>query len=161
MIKVLVLGLFCAEMVVAQTDLGTHLSSSVVATRSTLECAATLSQTYPCLKDMKLNGIRFLVIGYDSKTRRVKYLLTDDKHFVTREGFRVGANIELAEDTILAVPGWEIFGPTTVDGWRTILGSAIEGQMLRAVDGTVIDLSNAVPGRTHVFTIVGFEKGGV
>ena len=59
------------------------------------------------------------------KTRPVKYLFTVDKHFVTRDGHRVGANIDLAEDNSLAIPGWEIFGPTTVDGWRIILGSAI------------------------------------
>ena len=100
------------------------------------------------------------VIGYDTKTRRVNYLFTDDKHFVTRDGLRVGANIELAEDKIGAIPGGEIFGSTSVDGWRTswVVRYKLDAE---GVDGSVIDLSNVDPGRTHIFTIVGFEMGGV
>ena len=101
------------------------------------------------------------MIGYDAKTHRVKYLLTYDKHFITRDGLRVGGHVAIAEDKILAIPGWEVLGPTSADGWRSILGSAIKGRTLRTLDGSVVDLSNPISGRHHIFEIVGFEKGGV
>jgi hypothetical protein len=75
-------------------------------------------QTYLCLQDVTLNGVRFSVIGFNPQTRRVKYLLTSDEHFVTKDSLRAGDFVELAEDKLLSIRGWHSHGPTTVDGWH-------------------------------------------
>jgi hypothetical protein len=60
-----------------------------------------------------------------------------------------------------AIPGWRLYGATSKDRWRTILRSSTNGQTAWSLDNTAIDASNPVPERTHIFEIVGFERGGI
>jgi hypothetical protein len=153
--------LFSVAMAVAQTDVGSRLKSAQVPKVSKNQCAATPSQSYPCLLDVSLNGVRFSVIGYDPKTRRIRYLITSDEHFVTQDGLRVGAFVEIAEDKVLSIHGWHIYGPTTRDGWRTLIGTTLFEEKLHPADGSTVDPSKPIAGRVHRFKILSFEKGGV
>jgi hypothetical protein len=153
--------LFSVGIAIAQTDVGLRLKPTQIPKGNTNECAATPSQTYPCLQDVSLNGVRFSVIGYDFQTRRIKYLLTSDKHFVTKDGLRVGAFVEIAEDKLRSIRGWHIYGPTTMDGWHTIVGSSLTEETLQSADGRTVDASKPVAGRVHRFEVLGFEKGGI
>jgi hypothetical protein len=155
-----ILLLFSVGIAVAQTDVGFRLKSTQVPKGNTNECAATPSQTYPCLQNVTLNGVRFSVIGYDRQTRRIKYLLTSDEHFVTKDGLRVGAFVEIAEDKLLSIRGWHIYGPTTMDGWHTIVGSSLTEETLKSAAGSTVNPSEPVTGRVHRFEVLGFEKGG-
>jgi len=150
-----------AGIVDAQVYLGMRLKSTQIPKRNTSHCASTPSQTYPCLMEITLQGVRFSVVGYDAKTLGIKHLLTSDRRFITGDGLRVGSRVEIAEDKILALRGWKIYGATSEDGWRTILRRSLNDQTVQSVDGTVVDLSKPVLGRTHVFEVVGFEKGGI
>ena len=153
--------LFSVGIAVAQTDVGLRLKSAQVPKENTNQCAATPSQTYPCLLDVSLNGVRFSVVGYDHQTRRIKYLMTSDKHFVTKDGLRVGAFVEIAEDKLLSIRGWNIYGPTTMDGWHTIIGSSLTEEKLQSADGSTVDPSNPIAGRVRRFEVLALEKGGI
>ena len=157
---VLILGLL-SGLAFAQTDLGSRLRRDQVQRLDSHECATTPSQTYPCLQNVILDNVHFSVVGYESRTRRITYLLTDDKHFVTKDGWRVGSVIEVAEDKLLSIPGWNIYGPKTKDGWHMILGSALRGSVINSADGGTVDPSKPVPGRVHRFKVVELEKGGI
>jgi len=146
----------------AHIDLGMQLRSSQIPENHEVACAATPSQTYPCLEDFVLDGIRFSMIGYDARTRRVVYLETSDAKFMTKDGLHVGSVIEIPEDQVLMMTGWKIYGPKTKDGWHPILGSSLMGgEKLKSVDGEPVDLSKRVIGKNHRFKIIGLEKGGV
>ena len=145
----------------AQADVGIRLPSATVPKNNTNVCAATLSQTYPCIQNVEIGGVRFTVVGYDLHTRRIRYLNTRDEDFRTADGLHVGGLIDLAENEIFSVPGWLIFGPRTKDGWRPILGSFLNGNFIRSADGEAVDLTKPAAGRSHRFKIVGFDKGGI
>ena len=153
--------LLSAGIAVGQADVGLRLKSAQVPKGNTNACAATPSQTYPCLQDLTLKGVRFSVVGYDPQTLRIEYLLTFDKRLITKVGFRVGSLVEIAEDKLLSIPGWHTYGPKTKDGWHVIVGSSLTEDKLRAADGSRIDPSNPVAGRVHRFAVVGLEKGGI
>jgi hypothetical protein len=145
---------------VAQTDVGLRLKSAVPKD-NTNACAATPSQTYSCMQDLILDGVRFSVVGYNPQTLRIEYLLTFDRHFITRDGVRVGSLVDIAEDKLLLIHGWRIYGPKTKDGWHMIVGSSLTEDNLRAADDSKVYPSNPVAGRVHRFKVVGFEKGGI
>jgi hypothetical protein len=158
---VLLLAILNAVFAAAQSNVGMQLPSAMVPKNNTNLCAATPSQMYPCLQSAKIGGVLFTVVGYDTHTRRIRYLATQDESFRTADGLRVGGLIDLAENEIFSVAGWHIIGPKTKDGWRPILGSFPVGNVINSADGEVVDLTKPVPGRMHRFKIVGFDKGGV
>ena len=153
--------LVCVGIAVGQTDVGLRLKSAQVPKGNTNQCAATPSQTYPCIQDIALDGVSFSVVGYTPQTLRIEYLLTFDKHFITKDGLRVGSLVEIAEDRLLSIRGWHIYGPKTTDGWHIIVGSSLAENKVQAADGSRVDLSNPVAGRIHPFEVVGLEKGGI
>lgn len=146
-----------------QLDLGDRLTSVQLLKNSNLVCAATPSQTYPCALDLTVSGVTFSSVGYDSKTKRVKYLVTSDAQFRTKEGLRVGDWIEVSEDQVTSYPGWRIYGPKTKDGWHIVLGSALLEEKITFQDGTVINpsASRKDPPRVGKVQILEFEKGGL
>jgi len=153
--------LFFVGIAVGQPDVGLRLKSAQVPKGIMNECPATPSQTYPCVQDLTLNGVRFSVVGYAPQTLRIKYLLTFDKHFISKDGLRVGSLVEIAEDKLLSIRGWHIYGPKTKDGWHIIVGSSLTEGKVQAADGSRVDPSRPVAGRVHRFEVVGLEKGGI
>jgi hypothetical protein len=133
----------------------------MVPKNNTTVCAATPSQTYPCVQNVKFGGVRFATVGYDSRTQRIKYLFTQDDKFKTVDGFQVGGLISLAENQIISIKGWQIIGLRTEDGWRPILGSILDGDVIESADGEAVNLTKPVAGKMHRFKIIGFDKGGV
>ncbi|MBI3475229.1 MAG: hypothetical protein HY010_05830 [Acidobacteria bacterium] len=154
------LALLNSLFVVAQANVGMRLPSVMVPKNNTNQCAATPSQSYPCVQDVDIDGVRFTTVGYDAHTRRIKYLFTQDQKFRTG-GLRVGGLIDLAENEILPVAGWYTMGPRNKDGWRPIVGSFLEGTAIKSADGEAIDLTKPVAGKMHRFKIIAFDKGGV
>jgi hypothetical protein len=157
----LCLALLNSPFVAAQANVGMRLPSAMVPKNNANECAATPSQTYPCIQNVEIGGVRFTVVGYDAHTRRIRYLFTQDENFRTADGLRVGGPIDLAENEILSVAGWHTMGPRNKDGWRPIVGSLLDGNVIKSADGEAVDLTKPVAGKMHRFKIVAFDKGGV
>jgi hypothetical protein len=157
----LLLALLNSLFVAAQANDGMRLPSAMVPKNNANVCAATPSQTYPCIQNLDIDGVRFTVVGYDAHTRWIRYLFTRDEKFRTADGLRVGGLIDLAENEILSVAGWHIMGPRNKDGWRPIVGSFLDGNVIKSADGEAIDLTKPVAGKMHRFKIIAFDKGGV
>ena len=153
--------LLTTGLAVGQAELGTLLSSAMVPKDNTVACLASPSQLYPCVQNIRIDGVRFTTVGYDARTLRIKYLFTQDDTFKTADGLRVHGLIRLAESEVFTVRGWYILGPRTRDGWRPVLGTFLDSSVIKSADGEVIDLTKPVPGKMHRFKIVGFDKGGV
>lgn len=135
--------LVCVGFAVGQTDVGLRLKSAQVPKDNTNQCSATPSQTYPCMQDIALDGVRFSVVGYTPQTLRIEYLLTFDKHFITKEGLRVGSLVEIPEDKLLSIRGWHIYGPKTKDGWHIIV--AVRWPKTRCRRLTAVELTPPIP----------------
>jgi hypothetical protein len=145
----------------AHLDVGTRLSHDQLPRNNKDRCAIAPLQMLPCIPDVMVMGVKFK-IAYDAHSSEIRYLYTDDQQFVTSEGLQVGSWIQVQTNQLEFFPGWNIYGPTTRDGWRTILSSGLSGE-LEFSDGSVLDLSDpkSVPHKTGKVMIVGFEKGGV
>src|SRR5262245_48179755 len=63
-----------APLAIAQTDVGKRLPSAQIPKKNPNQCAATPSQTYACLQNVTIDGVRYAVVGYDQQTGFVKYL---------------------------------------------------------------------------------------
>jgi hypothetical protein len=144
-----------------QLNLGVQLDKGQVPKRGKVACAATPSQTYPCVT-MKIEDVEFTV-GYQEESLRIKYLSTQDKKFRTPDGFQVGTSVTVREDQLVHVPGWKILGPRLESGWRPVFGHILDDDKVLFRDGTVIDLSQPRhgPPRTGELEILELEKGGV
>jgi hypothetical protein len=160
--------LFLPIATFGQLNIGDRLNGTQIPKNKNVECAATSSQIYPCVQGMTDKGIVFSIVGYDAKTKRIKYLYTIDEHFRTKEGLKVGDWIEVSEDQLIPVTGGFIYGPKTKDGWHIIVGSAVgialgTAEQVQFQDGTVIypTASRTVPPRVGKVQIRGFDKGGV
>jgi hypothetical protein len=150
--------------------LGTRLSPAQLSGTRTTHCATRPSQIWSCA-NLVVGGAKFKV-GYNAKTRVVKYLFTEDGNFKTNEGLNVGSWIEARQHELVLVPGWRIYGPRTKDGWRTVIGTPFRfnnqteklelSGRVRFEDGRAIDLSKPgrEPARNGKVKILGFEKGG-
>ena len=150
--------------------IGTRLSQMQVSGIKTTHCATRPSQIWSCA-DLVAGGARFKV-GYDAKTRVVKYLFTEDRNFKTNDGLGVGSWIEVRQHELFLVRGWRIYGPRTKDGWRTVIGTPFRfnnqseklelSGRVRFEDGRAVDLSkpSAEPPKNGKVKILGFEKGG-
>lgn len=62
------------------------------------------------------------VIGYDDESHQITYIHTSDLRFRTKEGLRVGSEIELRRDQVKIYPAWEIHGMPNKDGWNPVIG---------------------------------------
>lgn len=156
--------LFLPIAAFGQLNIGDRLTGTQISKNKNVECAATPSQTYPCVQGMTDKGIVFSIVGYDAKTKRIKYLYTIDEHFRTKEGLKVGDWIEVSEDQLIPVTGGFIYGPKTKEGWHIIVGRTLGiTEQVQFQDGTVIypTESRTVPPRVGKVQIRGFDKGGV
>jgi len=143
-------------------DVGSRLPTAMIPKNNTTQCAATPSQSYPCILEVEIRGIRFTTVGYDSRTRRIRYLATQDEKFKTADDLHVHGIVSLFENEIFSLEGQAIVRRKTKDGWRPILeGSPLDGNVIRSADGAAVDLANPVALKTHRFKIIGFDKGGV
>ena len=93
------------------------------------------------------------VIAYDEKTRRIKYISTEDEDFRTKKGLKVGDYIKLKRDEIVVFPSWEIRGPKTSDGWFPIIG--VDAPGMNPVSEETFKENKTLKAR-----IIGFSKGG-
>jgi hypothetical protein len=153
--------LFSVGIAVGQTDVGLRLKSAQVPKGNKNECAATPSQTYPCVARPNPEWRSLLGCRLRPQTLRIEYLLTFDKHCITKDGLRVGSLVEIAEDKLLSIRGWRIYGPKTKDGWHIVVGSSLTEDTVQAADGSRVDPFKRFVGRVHRFEVVGFEKGGI
>jgi hypothetical protein len=83
-------------------------------------CMTHPAQMDPCV-DRVFGGVKYQV-AYSQATHLVSYLYTSDEKFRTMDGLKVGDLIPVTPETVRALPGWQIFAPTTPDGWRPIVG---------------------------------------
>jgi hypothetical protein len=121
----------------AQLNLGDRVPSGQIPKNNTSRCAATSSQSSPCVTDLPVHEVNFAAAGYRSKMERIQYLLTSDPDCKAKEGLHVGDWIEVSEDQVFVIDGWRIFGPKTKDGRRIVLGTALLGnEAVKFQDGT-------------------------
>ena len=87
------------------------------------------------------------------------YIYTDDERFRTDEGLKVGDVIPVARETLIVVPSFAIYAPTTRDGWRPIVGDDLLGKV-RLTDGTELDpKSKDDAKKSGMSRIRAFSKG--
>jgi hypothetical protein len=118
-------------------------------------CMTHPAQLDPCFEGV-FDGVRYRV-AYSDQTKRVSYLYTSDTKFRTADGLQVGGEISVTGQNVRALPGWEIWAPTTSDGWRPIIGFNAE---VKLKDGTLLKLSGKHDGsKAGTATIQGFSRG--
>jgi hypothetical protein len=119
-------------------------------------CMTQPAQLDPCVERV-FDGIKYQ-IAYSEKTHRVSYLYTADEKFRTADGLKIGDAIPVTRDNVRALPGWQIYAPTTRDGWRPIIGYDL--LQIKLKDGTVLDLASKEEQiKTAAAVILGFSKG--
>jgi hypothetical protein len=82
-------------------------------------CITHSAQMDPCFEKV-IRGVRY-TIAFDAR-HRVTYISTRDPAFRTEDGHRVGEVIEVQDDALEVILGWQIHAPKTRDGWRPIVG---------------------------------------
>jgi hypothetical protein len=118
-------------------------------------CVTHPAQIDPCF-ERSFGEVRY-TLAYSSQTRRVTYLYTEDEHFRTADGLKVGDEIAISEENVRAWPGWQIHGPTTSDGWRPVIGG--DGEV-KLNNGSMLNLRGKHDGSgSGTTTILGFVKG--
>jgi hypothetical protein len=118
-------------------------------------CMTHAAQLDPCF-DGVFDSVEYKV-AYSEQTKRVSYVSTSDKRFRTADGLRVGNEIRVTEENVRAVPGWEIWAPTTSDGWRPIIGFNAEVNLR---DGTLLNIRGKRDGsKEGMATVQAFSRG--
>jgi hypothetical protein len=117
-------------------------------------CMTHPAQLDPCFEHV-FDGVQYKV-AYNGQTRRVSYLSTSDSKFRTADGLQVGSEFRVTEDKVKAMPGWEVWGPTTSDGWRPIIGFNAE---VKLKDGTLLKLNTNDGSGEGIAIIQGFSQG--
>ncbi|HEY9404086.1 MAG TPA: hypothetical protein VIQ24_15615 [Pyrinomonadaceae bacterium] len=92
-------------------------------------------------------------VAFDEKTHEIKYIKTSDKDFVAEDGLRIGSELSLTREQFNIIPAWEIYAPTTPDGWLPHIGYDL---YLLGMDS----ISKLKDGETRTVSISGFVKGG-
>jgi hypothetical protein len=119
-------------------------------------CMTESSQLDPCV-DLAFDGINHRV-AYSQLTHKVAYVYTNDEKFRTTSGLKVGDPIPVSRKTVRALAGWQVYAPTTSDGWRPIVAG--ETPRIKLKDGTVMDLTaKDGPDKNGTAEILGFSKG--
>ena len=121
-------------------------------------CMRLAAQVDPCF-DTLLGGVKY-TIAFGDRDHRVTYIHTSDPKFKAADGQKVGDEIEFPRSQLQVNPYFEIYGPTTRDGWRPIVGLDIGPLEPTEKDGTKIDLrGNTGKGDPVKTSIGGFSKG--
>jgi hypothetical protein len=118
-------------------------------------CMTHPAQLDPCFEHV-FDGVQYKV-AYNGQTRRVSYLSTSDSKFRTTDGLQVGSEIRVTEATVHAMPGWVVWGPTTSDGWRPIIGG-FNGEV-KLKDATLLKLWGQPGSGEGIAIIQGFSRG--
>jgi hypothetical protein len=84
-------------------------------------CVTQAAQTYLCF-DTLIGGVTYTIAFDENNKNRVTYISTSDPKFTTADGYKVGDEIEFPRSQLQVNPYLEIYGPTTLDGWRPIVG---------------------------------------
>lgn len=89
------------------------------------DCKKQLFRTYsnkyePFLKK-EIDNVVY-IIGYDEKSNQITFINTSDLRFRTKEGLKVGSELELTKEQIDKIPEWEIHAPADEDGWKPVIG---------------------------------------
>ena len=121
-------------------------------------CATQAAQSYPCFETL-IDGVTYTIAFDDKNKNRVTYISTSDTKFKTADGYKVGDEIEFPRSQLRVNPYFEIYGPTTRDGWRPIVGLDL-GPPEPEKDSTAINLrGNTGKGDPIKTRIGGFSKG--
>ena len=121
-------------------------------------CMTQAAQTYPCF-DKPIDGVTYTIAFDDKNKNRVTYISTRDPKFKTADGYKVGDEIEFPRSQLQVNPYFEIYGPTTRDGWRPIVGLDL-GPLVPDKNSVAIDLrGNTGTGDPIKTRITGFSKG--
>ena len=158
-IVLVALGTYQIEFV---PELGSKLPARMVPKDNRSYYMTAPSQLRPYII-RTINQIKYY-IAYDEKTREVKYLYTDDEHFKSSRGRRVGDFIELKGNKLGIFPGWEIRAPEEEkDGWQPLVGfdsklTVLEGQ--KETELKVKPDQYSLPAdQTLKVKIIGFVRG--
>jgi hypothetical protein len=144
---------FAATISVAQStirlEIGRKLPNVYVTKKEGLTSTAA-SQLRPFIKVL-IKGIHYK-IAYEERTRRIKYIYTNDENFRTLDGAKVDDDLSFTVDELDIHPYWEIRGPKTSDGWYPVI--AHDEPML---GGAFIQ--KLKKGERATMSINGFSKG--
>lgn len=129
-------------------DIGAKISSTL-AKKSSYYTFTAASQMFPAV-DVSINNVEY-TIAFDKKTRKIKYIYTDDEDFKNSDGFRVGETKTFKWADLDVLGYFEVRGPEDKNGWQAVIGgsSAFEGHFLESFE------------KAGQFTteIIGFAKG--
>ena len=121
-------------------------------------CVTQAAQAYPCF-DKLIDGVTYTIAFDDNNENRVTYISTSDPKFKTADGYKVGDEIEFPRSQLQVNPYFEIYGPSTRDGWRPIVGLDL-GPPEPEKNGTAISLRGNIGSGDPIKTkIGGFSKG--
>lgn len=81
----------------------------------------------------------FYTIAYDNESHLITYINTSDFDFNTKDNFRVGDIVELSRKQISFFPKWEIYAPTTIDGWKPVIGYDRPTKIHKYKSGQIIE----------------------
>lgn len=134
-------------------EIGDQVNSKWVG-RSRELCVTHSAQLDPCFEH-SFNGIRFTV-AYNDGTKKISYVSTMDQKFMTADALRIGSEIDVSSDTVIAFPGWQIFARPSADGWWPVIGFA---DTVKLKDGTVLKLWNKQGSERGTAVVEAFAKG--
>jgi len=151
MVIAFLLAASAAQKPEVKPEIGSVLSKTLIPKKQNNLLLTHPAQLRPYI-ERKIDGVKY-AIAYDEDSRKIVYIFTNDEHFRTKDGLKVGQHIDLTSEQITRYPGWEIRGPKGKDGWNPIIG---------------YDLPEANPvlkesferGKTVTVRIEAFSKGG-
>lgn len=102
-------------------EIGARVPAGELAEEKGARLYMTSSASLRPFIEREINKVTY-VIAYDDKTRKIKYLSTDDPDFKSSQGLKVGDFLEVKGDHVYVMPGWEIRAPGGEDGWEPLIG---------------------------------------
>lgn len=105
-------------------DLGNQVPPYVLKARTRVqECLTDIARHDPCAS-VKIHSKRFM-IAWDSKTKAVTYIFTEDPHFLTDSELSVGGSCGLSDSTeVIRYKDW-VITPKWADTARDLSGDAV------------------------------------
>lgn len=103
-------------------ELGEVLPSSVLSKQvSPPQKVQSFTKTFDPFVLLEVHDIQY-TIAYDAANRVITYIYTSDLRFSTKQGLKVGDEISLSRDQISFYTDWQVYAPTTCDGWKPVIG---------------------------------------
>ncbi|MDQ3799159.1 MAG: hypothetical protein M3384_06905 [Acidobacteriota bacterium] len=155
--KILFLFLICVcgsiSNVTAQSDIKLEIGAKLPRKYLSLEkglIATHASQLRPFV-EVTIGNVDYQ-IAFEKKTRKIKYIHTDDEDFRTVGGFSVDSEITFTREQLIIFPYWEIRAPAASDGWFPVIGFDISMQGKEFIE-------KLKAGEKATTEISGFSKG--